>query len=124
MAPGGEEVLRPKDCTAWIGSSRRRSKRALPHINNNEDFADVLSEMLGELNASHTGAGYRIGEPTVMPRPRLGLFYTDDTKAGTDHRGGDRRKGLGERRSKIKAGEVIEKIDGVDITATEDPADC
>ena len=28
----------------------------LPYINNNEDFGELLSEMLGELNASHTGA--------------------------------------------------------------------
>lgn len=30
----------------------------LPHIVANQDFAELLSEMLGELNASHTGAGY------------------------------------------------------------------
>jgi Tol biopolymer transport system component/C-terminal processing protease CtpA/Prc len=30
--------------------------RFLPHISNNEDFGEMLSEMLGELNASHTGA--------------------------------------------------------------------
>ncbi|MFX7620763.1 hypothetical protein ABTJ52_20375, partial [Acinetobacter baumannii] len=29
--------------------------RFLPHINNNYDFQELLSEMLGELNASHTG---------------------------------------------------------------------
>ena len=31
----------------------------LPHINNNRDFAEMCSEMLGELNASHTGCFYR-----------------------------------------------------------------
>ena len=31
----------------------------LPHINNNYDFAEMLSEILGELNVSHTGSGYR-----------------------------------------------------------------
>lgn len=29
-------------------------RRFLPHINNNHDFAELLSELLGELNASHT----------------------------------------------------------------------
>ena len=31
----------------------------LPHINNGADFAEMLSELLGELNASHTGSGFR-----------------------------------------------------------------
>ena len=31
-------------------------KKFLPHINNNYDFAEMLSEMLGEMNVSHTGA--------------------------------------------------------------------
>jgi Tol biopolymer transport system component/C-terminal processing protease CtpA/Prc len=30
----------------------------LPHINNNHDFAEMMSELLGELNASHTGCRY------------------------------------------------------------------
>ena len=30
----------------------------LPYITNGEDFKDLLSEMLGELNGSHTGARY------------------------------------------------------------------
>ena len=31
-------------------------RRFLPHIDNNRDFAILMSEVLGELNASHTGA--------------------------------------------------------------------
>jgi Tol biopolymer transport system component/C-terminal processing protease CtpA/Prc len=34
----------------------------LPHINNGNDFAEMLSELLGELNASHTGSGFRFKE--------------------------------------------------------------
>ena len=33
-------------------------RKFLPHINNNYDFADLLSELLGELNVSHTGGRY------------------------------------------------------------------
>lgn len=33
-------------------------RRFLPHINNNYDFAEMLSELLGELNVSHTGGRY------------------------------------------------------------------
>lgn len=48
--------------------------RFLPYINNNFDFADVLGEMLGELNASHTGARY--GEGINRPGTALlGAFY-------------------------------------------------
>src|SRR5262249_53118406 len=34
---------------------RANYARFLPHVTNNWDFAELLSEMLGELNASHTG---------------------------------------------------------------------
>ncbi|MFX5937569.1 hypothetical protein ABTE71_19640, partial [Acinetobacter baumannii] len=37
--------------------------RFLPHINNNYDFQELLSEMLGELNASHTGGRYSPQNP-------------------------------------------------------------
>ena len=37
-------------------------KKFLPHINNNYDFAEMLSEMLGEMNVSHTGC--------LLPRER------------------------------------------------------
>ena len=33
-------------------------KKFLPHIDNNYDFAEMLSELLGELNVSHTGGRY------------------------------------------------------------------
>ena len=39
-------------------------RRFLPHINNNYDFAELLSEWLGELNVSHTGGRY-MGSSTV-----------------------------------------------------------
>ncbi|HEX5315628.1 MAG TPA: peptidase S41, partial [Candidatus Kapabacteria bacterium] len=38
-------------------------ERFLPYINNNHDFAEMLSEMLGELNVSHTGSGFRVPNP-------------------------------------------------------------
>ena len=40
--------------TDWKGY-KEAYQRFLPHINNNYDFAEMLSELLGELNASHTG---------------------------------------------------------------------
>ena len=49
-------------------------RKFLPHINNNHDFAEMLSELLGELNVSHTGSRYsgvNGGDRTA----RLGLLY-------------------------------------------------
>ena len=37
-------------------------EKFLPYINNNYDFSELLSELLGELNVSHTGSGYRPGQ--------------------------------------------------------------
>ncbi len=47
----------------------------LPHVNNNHDFADLLSELLGELNASHTGAGYRAKYAGAARTAGLGLLF-------------------------------------------------
>ncbi|MDQ1297139.1 MAG: tricorn protease, partial [Bacteroidota bacterium] len=53
----------------------RTYKKFLPFINNNYDFAEMLSEMLGELNASHTGSGYRFDKPNSDKTATLGLIY-------------------------------------------------
>lgn len=50
-------------------------RRFLPHINNNYDFAEMLSEMLGELNVSHTGGRYYAPtDPDGIRTASLGLF--------------------------------------------------
>ena len=53
-------------------------RKFLPHISNNTDFAELLSEMLGELNASHTGARSGIG--SNYSTAVLGAFYDLDYK--------------------------------------------
>ena len=53
-------------------------RKFLPYINNNYDFAEMLSEMLGELNASHTGCRYRASSPNSDQTAALGLFYDYD----------------------------------------------
>ena len=50
----------------------------LPTINNNYDFAELLSEMLGELNASHTGARYRPRRTDTDNTATFGLLYDVD----------------------------------------------
>ena len=69
--------------TDWKGLGKNYRK-FLPHINNNYDFSELASELLGELNVSHTGSGYRAGganEPTAS----LGLLY-DMAYTGEDRK--------------------------------------
>ncbi|MDR2628177.1 MAG: peptidase S41, partial [Dysgonamonadaceae bacterium] len=48
----------------------------LPHINNNFDFAELLSEMLGELNTSHTGGRYSPHPQNPDATACLGLLFS------------------------------------------------
>ena len=95
-------------------------EKFLPHIDNNYDFSELLSELLGELNVSHTGGRFtpRLnGDETA----ELGLFtrwnylekglLIDEVmeKGPLDH-----------SRSRVKSGHVIEKIEGVEIARDMD----
>ncbi len=51
----------------------------LPYINNNYDFAILLSEILGELNASHTGGRYYMTK-FCRPTATLGAFVDSSYK--------------------------------------------
>ena len=95
-------------------------RKFLPHINNNYDFAELLSEYLGELNVSHTGGRFR-PQTSGNVTANLGLLFD------WNHSG----KGLliaevvekgpfDHARSKVKAGTVMEKIDGQEITPDMD----
>lgn len=88
----------------------------LAHINNNYDFAEMLSEILGELNVSHTGSGYRPssqGDATAEFGVLLDLDHKGDgLKIAEVVEGGPFDK----KNSKVIAGCVIQKIDGVEIT--------
>lgn len=96
-------------------------KKFLPYINNNYDFAEMLSEMLGETNASHTGCRYYYNQPNSDQTASLGVFIDyghlgDGMKIAEVITGGPLDKGS----SQIKAGHIIEKIDGQTVTATMD----
>jgi Tol biopolymer transport system component/C-terminal processing protease CtpA/Prc len=97
-------------------------KRFLPYINNDYDFAEMVSEMLGELNASHTGCYYaRRGTPTGDRTAALGIFYDYDYKGpGLKVVEVIDNGPLDKATSKIKAGCILEKIDGDAITDTVD----
>ncbi len=90
----------------------------LPHINNGYDFADLLSEMLGEANASHTGAFYRDNMPTGDATASLGIFTDPDyTGAGIRILELLPKSPLLNEGKKVSNGVIIEKIDGQPIPA-------
>ncbi len=97
-------------------------RRFLPHINNNYDFAELLSEWLGELNVSHTGGRYR-AQGAADPTASLGLLF-DMVYAGKGLKVDEVvEKGPFDRAtSKVKAGCIIEKINGAEITPAQDYA--
>ena len=93
-------------------------RRFLPHINNNYDFSEMLSEMLGELNVSHTGSGYR-ASGNADRTAELGLFITS-TQEGLQIDEILINGPFDRFHSKVKAGDIIEKIDGEAIGGGKD----
>lgn len=95
---------------------RKTYERFLPHISNNYDFQELLSEILGELNGSHTGGRYspRANNPDVTAA--LGII-PDETFTGNGVKVDEVLAGgpLDNAASKVKAGHIIEQIDGVVI---------
>lgn len=103
----------------WEGTVNTYRK-FLPHVTNNYDFSNLLSEMLGELNCSHSGGRYypsSSGESTA----RLGLLFDwNYTGPGLkvaevlEYGPFDRAK------SRVRPGTVITRINGEEITPQND----
>ena len=93
----------------------------LPHISNNYDFQELLSEMLGELNGSHTGGRYSPLMQNPDATAALGLLY-DETYIGNGLKVTEAIAGgpVAKANSNIKPGAIIEKIDGETLVNTED----
>ena len=95
-------------------------RKFLPHINNNYDFAELLSEWLGELNVSHTGGRYY---PTGQSEPTasLGLLFDWNYRGKGMRIAEVLEKGpFDTANTKAATGIVIEKIDGTEITPEMD----
>lgn len=95
----------------------------LPHVGNSYEFAEMLSEMLGELNVSHSGARYGASQPTDDATASLGVI-ADPTWAGPGIRVAEviRNGPLDKAGAGVEPGAVIESIDGEAIPADQDPA--
>lgn len=94
----------------------------LPHINNNYDFAEMLSELLGELNVSHTGGRYSapldpdgartasLGVLVDMTRTEPGLLVTEVLAGGP----------LDKSWSDLEAGDIILSVNDTPLS-TDSP---
>ncbi|HVP89581.1 MAG TPA: S41 family peptidase [Terriglobales bacterium] len=97
-------------------------RKFLPYIGNNYDYSEMMSEMLGELNGSHTGCRfYRGGGPSGDATASLGIFLDYDY-AGPGLKVAEIISGgpLDKAALKVRAGHVIDKIDGQAVDGTVD----
>ncbi len=100
-------------------------RRFLPHIGNNYDFAELLSELLGELNVSHTGGRYRpVTDKGADRTASLGLLYDmaydgDGLKVAEIIANGPFDKAA----SKLAPGAVITSVNGKSLAGDADLAE-
>jgi len=102
-----------------IDWNKMRSEYApkVAHVANAYEFTELLSEMLGELNVSHAGAGYRGGMESADATASLGIFYDfkhkgDGIKITEVIQGGP----LDRAAFDVSAGMIIQKIDGTSVS--------
>ena len=98
-------------------------EKYVPHIGNNYEFAEMLSELLGELNISHSGASYSAPGSNQDETAALGLF-ADQAYKGVGIKVEEVIKDgpLDKPGNKVKPGMIIEAIDGETVAADKDPA--
>jgi tricorn protease len=92
-------------------------RKFLPHLNNNADFAELLAELLGELNVSHTGGRFYGNMGTAYDRTaNLGLLY-DPAYTGEGLKVAEVivNGPFDKSTSKIGEGSVITAINGTEI---------
>jgi tricorn protease len=96
-------------------------EKYLPSVGNGYEFTELLSEMLGELNVSHSGARYSNPFTNGDITASLGIFFDYDytgngLKIAEVINGGPLDKaGLN-----IASGMIIEQVDGETISADKD----
>ncbi len=92
--------------------------RFLPDVGTNWDLAELISELQGELNASHLGCYYRPRREGAVETAAL-AFFPDPSWSGAGVRIAEIIAGspLEQAGTKVGPGIVIEAIDGTAITA-------
>tara|TARA_R110002074_G_scaffold400203_1_gene595160 strand:+ start:31208 stop:34438 length:3231 start_codon:yes stop_codon:yes gene_type:complete len=102
---------------------RTEYEKYLPHIGNDYEFAEMISEMLGELNVSHAAGRFSDNIDNGDKTASLGVFFDyahkgDGLKITEVIKGGP----LDKSGFNIKPGAIIEKINGIAIGSTMDAA--
>lgn len=96
-------------------------ERFLPDINNNYDFAEMLNELLGELNVSHTGASFSNNHKDGDVTASLGVFYDLSFKGpGMVVKEVMQGGPLDDPAFGIRPGTIIEAVDGEPVTPDKD----
>jgi Tol biopolymer transport system component/C-terminal processing protease CtpA/Prc len=96
----------------------------LPYIGNNFEFAEMLAEMLGELNISHSGATFNQTNANDDNTASLGLLF-DQTYTGAGMKVDEVIKDgpLDRHDIRIRPGTIVESVDGNPIPANRDIAE-
>lgn len=96
-------------------------RKFLPHVSNGYEFSELLSEMLGELNVSHSGSRYGTSRPGDDNTASLGIFI-DYKYTGKGIRIDEvvKQGPLDKASFKITSGMIIEQIDGDTIMPDRD----
>ncbi|AFL85695.1 periplasmic protease [Belliella baltica DSM 15883] len=99
-------------------------EKYLPHIGNGYEFAEMLSEMIGELNVSHAGGRFSRRVTQADATASLGVFM-DYSHKGPGIKIAEIIKGspLDKSNINVKAGMIIEKVDGELISEDKDVAE-
>jgi Tol biopolymer transport system component/C-terminal processing protease CtpA/Prc len=96
-------------------------EKHLADIGNNYEFAELLSELLGELNVSHCWATYNNANPNADATASLGAFYKQNySGTGIQIEEIIKEGPLDKSGLNVKAGMIIESIDGELITPNKD----
>ncbi len=95
-------------------------RKFLPHINNNYDYANLLSELLGELNVSHSGGRYYPSNSSEATA-NMGLLF-DWTYTGKGLKIDEvvEKGPFARSTSKVRPGMIVEKINGIEIDDEND----
>ncbi|MRX62612.1 S41 family peptidase [Maribacter luteus] len=102
---------------------RTEYEKYLPHIGNDYEFAEMISEMLGELNVSHAGGGFSDNIENGDKTASLGIFFDYGYK-GNGFKITEIIKGgpLDKADFNLQPGMVIDKINGKTIDNSIDAA--
>jgi len=95
----------------------------LSHIGNSYEMSEMLAEMLGELNVSHSGSSYARTGTDLDATASLGVFY-DQTYRGVGYKVAEVIKGgpLDKAGMNVAVGSIVQAIDGEPIPADRDLA--